>query len=44
LYIQRDIEEKEGVKLFTDASMKHKEKEKRKRRREKAKKAAILTL
>lgn len=43
-YIQRDLEEKEGVKLFLDATVKNKEKQKRKRRKEKANQAVILTL
>lgn len=44
-FVQRDMEEREGIMLFKDATIKHKEKMNRKRKKEIAKKSvAILKL
>ncbi|XP_014254086.1 WD repeat-containing protein 3 [Cimex lectularius] len=44
-FIQRNLEEKEGIQLFKDAEIEHKQKEKLKRKKEKVTKAVhIMTL
>lgn len=44
LFFQREIEAKEGIQLFTDATVERKERVKKKRKREKAIQRAILKL
>jgi len=43
-YIQRDIEEKDGIQLFREATIDQKDKTKKKKRKEKALKRAVLSL
>lgn len=44
MFFQREIEARDGVQLFRDATIERKDREKKKRKKQQAIKRAILTL